>query len=133
MEYYQLVVPEFRRTMKSLGLFAGVSSVDLANAGSLEPIPVAGLNFQGIRLSELDQLGRRLNRWREAMYRYARRVEGSSGGTQREFWVNRFLRAATKAGRASTNYYDRLEKGLPPLEGTCFGEWCLPPVRRFER
>ena len=119
--------------MKSLGLFAGVSSVDLAPPGPLEPIPVAGLNLDGIRLAQLDRLGRRLNRWRDAMYRYSRRVEAVSGGAEREFWVNRFLRAATKAGRASTNYYDRLEKGLPPLEGTCFGEWCLPPVRRFER
>ena len=119
--------------MKSPGLFAGVSSLDFAVTGPFEPIPLAGLNLHGIRLSELDRLGRRLKRWREAMYRYARRVEVSSGGTHREFWVNRFLRAATKAGRASTNYYDRLDEGLPLLEGPCFGEWCLPPVRRFER
>ena len=119
--------------MKSLGLFAGVSSVDLAHSGPLEPISVSGLNLHGIRLSELDRLGRRLNRWRDAMYRYSRRVEAASGGVEREFWVNRFLRAATKAGRASTNYYDRLDEGLAPLAGPCFGEWCLPPVRRTKR
>ena len=116
--------------MKSPSLVAGGRSTDFTPCGLPELVLVSGPKRDAIRLCQVDRLGRRLNRWRAATRRYARRLEFVKGGAEREFWVNRFLRAATKAGRASTNYYDRMEAGLSPLTGPCFGEWCVPPIQR---
>ena len=83
-----------------------------------------------VSAEQAEVLGRRLNRWKEASRRYARRLAIVDSGPRRAYWVNRFLRAATKAGRAAANYFDRTEAGLEPLKGPCFGPWCSPPVSR---
>jgi hypothetical protein len=79
---------------------------------------------------ELDVLGRQVNRWKEATHRYARHLQMLGAAPDREYWINRFLRAASKAGRASHNYQTRMESGGALLSGPCFGPWCSPPIRR---
>jgi hypothetical protein len=118
-------------------------------ATGLEPVPRGcGSNDDGerpqmsscIAPNAVDETGvnpevlaRRLNRWKDASRRYARQLEILGTAPDREYWINRFLRAATKAGRAAENYFDRSATGLAVLQGPCFGPWCSPPVARPAR
>jgi hypothetical protein len=114
-------------TVSSIALgFASFSSEGLTGGQSSGVIP----SGSKMTARELDLLGRRLNRWKEATHRYARHLQMLGVAPDREYWINRFLRAASKAGRASQNYQTRMESGAAPLTGPCFGSWCSPPVRR---